>query len=53
MHVAGFSVPFLAVLIVGLLLIWLVFRIVGGALRLVFTLAIIAVLAYLALNVLR
>ena len=40
-------------IVVGLLLIGLVFRIIRGAIRLVFTLAIIVVVVYLVLNVLR
>jgi hypothetical protein len=44
--------PFIPI-IVGLLLIWLVFRVIKGAIRLVITLAIIGVVAYLVLNMLR
>ena len=44
--------PFIPI-IVGLLLIWLVFRVIKGAFRLIITLAIIGVVTYLVLNVLR
>ncbi len=40
-------------IVIGLLLIGLVFRIIRGAIRLVFSLVIIAVVIYLVLNVLR
>jgi hypothetical protein len=53
MEVAGFNVSYLVTIVVGLLLIWLVFRVLRGAIRLVITLAIIALIAYLVLNVLR
>ncbi len=39
--------------VIGLLLIGLVFRLIKGAIKLVLTLGIIAVVAYLVLNVLR
>ena len=43
----------LVVVIVGLLIIWLAFRVLRGVIRLVITLALIGVIAYLVLNVLR
>ena len=43
----------LVVVIVGILIIWLAFRILRGMIRLVITLAVIGVIIYLVLNVLR
>jgi hypothetical protein len=47
------SVQPVIVIIIGLLLLWLVFRMIRGAIRLVLTLAIIAVIVYLLLNYAR
>ena len=47
------QLPPLVVVIVGLLIIWLAFRVLRGVIRLVITLAIIGVVAYLVLSVLR
>jgi hypothetical protein len=41
------------VIIIGLVLLWLVFKMIKGAIRLVLTLAIIAVIVYLLLNYAR
>ncbi len=40
-------------IVIGVLLIGLVFRLIRGAIKLVFSLAIVAVVIYLVLNVLR
>ena len=53
MSFAGLSQQPLVIIIIGLLLIVLVFRIIKGAIRLVLTLGVIAVVAYLVLNALR
>ena len=47
------QLPPLVVVIVGLLIIWLAFRVLRGVIGLVITLAIIGVVAYLVLSVLR
>jgi hypothetical protein len=44
--------PIVAI-IIGLLLLGLVFRLIKGAIRLVLTLVIIAILAYIVLNYVR
>jgi hypothetical protein len=49
----GFNGQPIITIVIGLLLIWLVFRVIKGALRLGLTLVIIAVVAYLVLNALR
>jgi hypothetical protein len=43
----------LIVIIIGLLLIGLVFRIIKGVIRLVLTIGILAIVAYFVLNALR
>ena len=53
MNVAGFSAQPLIVIVIGLLLLWFVFKIIKGTIRLVLTLGIIAIVAYLVLSVLR
>ncbi|HEX9373985.1 MAG TPA: hypothetical protein VF897_23430 [Roseiflexaceae bacterium] len=53
MEVAGVNLPFIVVVVIGILLIGLVWRLVKGAIKLVLMLAIIAVVAYVVLNVLR
>jgi len=53
MNIAGFNGQYIITIVIGLLLIWLVFRVIKGALRLGLTLVIIAVVAYLVLNALR
>ncbi|MBK9713774.1 MAG: hypothetical protein IPO81_21115 [Kouleothrix sp.] len=47
------QLPPLAVIIVGLLIIVVAFRILRGMIRLAITLAVIGVIIYLVLNVLR
>jgi hypothetical protein len=47
------NLPPIAVIVVGLLIVWLAFRFLRGVIRLVIALAIIGVIAYLVLNVLR
>jgi hypothetical protein len=51
MEVAGVNPIF--VIIIGLLLLGLVFRLIKGVVRLVLTVGIIAVLAYIVLNYAR
>ena len=51
MNIAGIN-P-IVVIIIGLLLIGLVFRIIKGVIRLVLTVGIIAIVAYFVLNALR
>ncbi len=53
MNIGGLNGQNIITIIIGLVLIWLVFRIIRGALRLGLTLVIIAVVAYLVLNALR
>jgi hypothetical protein len=53
MDKVGFNGQYILTIIIGLLLIWLVFRVIKGALRLGLTLVIIAVVAYLVLSALR
>jgi len=53
MENVAFNGQSIVTIVIGLLLIWLVFRIIKGALRLGLTLVIIAVVAYLILNALR
>ncbi len=53
MQFAGWSAQPLIVIIIGLLLLGLVFRVIKGVIRLVLTLGIIAIMAYFVLNTLR
>ena len=53
MSFGGFTASPLIVIIVGLLLIGLVFRVIRGVIRLVLTVGILAIVAYFVLNALR
>jgi hypothetical protein len=53
MQIAGFSASPLIVIIIGLLLLGLVFKIIKGVIRLVLTVGIIVIVAYFVLNALR
>jgi hypothetical protein len=53
MEVAGWSAQPLVIIVIGLLLLGLVFKVIKGVIRLVLTVGIIAIVAYFVLNTLR
>ena len=53
MNIAGLSAQPLVVIIIGLLLLWLVFKIIKGTIRIVLTVGILVLVAYFVLGALR
>jgi hypothetical protein len=53
MQFAGWNAQPLVIIVIGLLLLGLVFRVIKGVIRLVLTVGIIAIVAYFVLNALR
>ena len=53
MQFTGFTASPLIMIIIGLLLIGLVFRVIKGVIRLVLTVGILVIVAYFVLNALR